>query len=358
MNSESSNIRQDQIQITKSNDKAIYFILLSPSEEKIEFKDLKFLSEIDPIIIYNKSTEIGKGSFLYQNVFKLDIKNNEKIKKDDKYYLQYEIGEESYDILFEDKKNTFIYKIQLLKGNKFIDNIVKRNIDQNKIPLHYKLDIFIEALKKNKETDKLEIFYDETIKLYKEKKKFNLLISLFLKIYEQNKNLCSKLLKTFKEINEEKNTDRDKDLASYLNIFNQIYSKANNLIEENKYDSISFYGVIFCYLSSYNKENFSKIIKDFSEGNAIILYEILIAYYSHFKNPLNQNLEFYNDFVEYTINNKKSYDVFERALNYINDIETFLYVINKNKNAIFEKYDNLTLWLRQVQGPLHLIMEM
>ena len=341
MNSESSNIRQDQIQITKSNDKAIYFILLSPSEEKIEFKDLKFLSEIDPIIIYNKSTEIGKGSFLYQNVFKLDIKNNEKIKKDDKYYLQYEIGEESYDILFEDKNNIFIYKIQLLKGNKFIDNIVKRNIDQNKIPLHYKLDIFIEALKKNKETDKLEILYDETIKLYKEKKKFNLLISLFLKIYEQNKNLCSKLIKTFKEINEEKNTDRDKDLASYLNIFNQIYSKANNLIEENKYDSISFYGVIFCYLSSYNKENFSKIIKDFSEGNANILYEILIAYYSHFKNPLNQSLEFYNNFVEYTINNKKSYDVFERALNYINDIETFLYVINKNKNAIFEKYDKL-----------------
>jgi len=109
MNSESSNIRQDQIQSTKSNDKAIYFILLSPSEEKIEFKDLKFLSEIDPIIIYNKSTEIGKGSFLYQNVFKLDIKNNEKIKKDDKYYLQYEIGEESYDILFGDKNNIFIF---------------------------------------------------------------------------------------------------------------------------------------------------------------------------------------------------------------------------------------------------------
>ena len=61
-----------------------------------------------------------------------------------------------------------------------------------------------------------------------------------------------------------------------LSTFNNIYSKANSLKEENKYDPISFYGIIFCYLCYYDKENFTKIIKDFSEGNASIIYEILI----------------------------------------------------------------------------------
>ena len=326
---------------SNSNDITIYFIILSPSEEKINFSDLKFLSEIEPEIIYNESIEKGKGSFLFHNVFKLDIKKKEKNKKAVKYQLQYQIGEESYDILFDVKENSFIYEVQLLKGNKYIDNIIKRKIDQNQIPLYYKLDIFLEALKKNNETNKIELLFEETIELYKAKKKFSLLISLFLKIYQQNIRLCSKLIDVFEELNEEGNTDRDKDLAIELNTFNTIYSNANSLIEENKYDAIRFYGIIFCYLCSYDKENFPKIIKDFSEGNAKILYEILILYYSHFKVPLNQETEFYNNFVKYAINKGKDYEIFNRIINYIDDIETFLYVINENKIEIFNKYDDL-----------------
>ena len=176
----------------------------------------------------------------------------------------------------------------------------------------------------------------------KQKKKFSLLISLFLKIYQQNKNLCSKLIDIFNKKNYEENTDRDKDLAIELNTFNNIYSNANSLIEENKYDAISFYGIIFCYLCSYDKENFSKIIKDFSEGNATVLYEILIIYYSHFNEPLNQDTEFYNNFIKYAINKGKDFEIFNRVLDYIDDIETFLYVINENKIEIFKKYDDLS----------------
>lgn len=95
--------------------------------------------------------------------------------------MQYEIGEESYDILFDYKENSFIYEVQLLKGNKFIDNIIKRKIDQNQIPLHYKLDIFLEALKKNNESDKIELLFEETIELYKAKKKFSLFDILIFK---------------------------------------------------------------------------------------------------------------------------------------------------------------------------------
>ena len=61
-------------------------------------------------------------------------------------------------------------------------------------------------------------------------------------------------------------------MYTYLDNFNQIYSNADNIINKNGYDPITFYGILFCYL--YDKENFSKNIKEFHEGNADILYEI------------------------------------------------------------------------------------
>ena len=169
MTSESNQISQMQNQDNQSISREIYFIVLIPSEEKINFDDLKFLSEIEPETIYESSIEKGKGSFLFHNVFKMILKKIEKNEKTLQNTLQYEIGEQSYDISFNVQKETFIYEIKLLKGNKFLGNIVKRNINQNIIPLHYKLDIFLEALKKNNEIDKIEILYGEKIELYKKK---------------------------------------------------------------------------------------------------------------------------------------------------------------------------------------------
>ncbi len=65
----------------------------------------------------------------------------------------------------------------------------------------------------------------------------------------------------------------------------------------------------------------------------------MITYYSHFKNPLNQDSEFYNQFIIYAINKGKNLEIFEIILDYIDDIETFLYVINNNKVDIFKNYD-------------------
>lgn len=153
-NPETISVAQQRQNVQSSDgEKDIYFIILRPSEEKVNFGDLKFISEISPQIIYDKNIEKGKGSFIEHNIFKLDIKKKEndkdqtKKKKSD-YKLEYVIGEDSYEILFSVKENTFIYETELKKGNKFIDNIVKEDIDQNFIPLYDKLDIFIEALKK------------------------------------------------------------------------------------------------------------------------------------------------------------------------------------------------------------------
>jgi len=102
-------------QNSQSNEKEIYFIILRPSEEKVNL-DLKFSSEMAPQRIFTKSIEKGKNSFLEHNVFKLNIKKTEKKENDKKekdkkekdkkqnYKIEYIEGEDAYDILFQLKK--------------------------------------------------------------------------------------------------------------------------------------------------------------------------------------------------------------------------------------------------------------
>ena len=146
-----------------SQEKEVYFIILTPNEEKVNL-DLKFASKNAPQNILKKNKE--KGDSLEYNVFKSNIKKHKKKEKDkeeeeeekrekeekdeNKYKIEYIVGNDSYDILFSVNENNFIYNAELKKGNKYLDNIVKEDINQ-KIPLYNKLDIFIEALKQNGE---------------------------------------------------------------------------------------------------------------------------------------------------------------------------------------------------------------
>ena len=57
-----------------------------------------------------------------------------------------------------------------------------------------------------------------------------------------------------------KNMDRKSFLGNYLTDFKEIESKADKLIEDNKYEFIDFYGIILCYLNSYDYDYFSSII--------------------------------------------------------------------------------------------------
>jgi hypothetical protein len=197
-------------------------------------------------------------------------------------------------------------------------------------------------LKENNELEKKEKkLYEDTINLYKDKKKFSLLITLFLKIYEKNTDLCNKLIEIFYKKNEEENMDREKDLKKDLKSFQDIYSSAKEILEKNNYNPIYFYGILFCYLNYYDKNNFPKMIEEFSEGNSDILYEILIQYYSHFINPLNQKKEFYDGFIKYALKKDKELKIFKRILNYVKDIETYLFIVNSNIEQIFQKYEKL-----------------
>ena len=48
----------------------------------------------------------------------------------------------------------------------------------------------------------------------------------------------------------------------------------------------------FAILPIMVRKKFPKLIQKFSEGNADIVFEILIIYYSHFTYPLNQDKNF------------------------------------------------------------------
>ena len=126
-------------------------------------------------------------------------------------------------------------------------------------------------------------------------------------------------------------------------------------MKERKYNPIYFYGVLFCYLHFYDKDNFPKTIAGFLEGNSEILFEILIQYYSHFMNPLKQNKEFYNKFIKYELNKeKKDSKTFENILEYVEDIEAYLFVINSNKQKIFKIYTEFNDSPIELSGNLEL----
>ena len=124
----------------------------------------------------------------------------------------------------------------------------------------------------NNNESKKDKLFEDTIDLYT--KKNSLLINLFLKIYENKEVLYNRLIKVFYDINEEENADRDTELNKDLVNFNTIYSKAEQIVEEKKYNPIYFYGIIFRYLHYYDKVNFAKKTEKLSEGNADNLYEI------------------------------------------------------------------------------------
>ena len=331
-----------------------YFIILIPSEEKINFQGLSYKAKnmLEPSIIFKNRVEKNDETFLEEIVFKFKKKKKKKKKDEDdnenesskstKYEVKFFEEEHIYKITFSSKSDCFIYQPKLSIGNKYLQDIPQEPIQQNIVPLYVKLNIFLEALQKaNELNQKEEKLYSDTIDLYEEKKQFSLLITLFLKIYGKNKELCKKLIDIFYRINHEENNDKIDDLKKNLKSFKDILSNAHEIIDENNYNSVHFYGVLFCYLHFYDANNFPKIIEEYFEGNANNLYEILICYYSHFINPLKQSQKFFKSFIDYALKAGKGQKIFERIMNYIEDIETYVFIIDSYKEEIFKKYKEL-----------------
>ena len=181
----------------KGEEKDIYFIIKYKLNRK-EPDNLNFSDECEsiPKIILNKEIPTNNNKYAYKKVFKY---KNVGAKK--KVQLNFFYGKEidKYMISFEVKEKTFIYDVEFKKGHRYLSKIVPDDINQD-IKYQDKLDLFLEALKKIKEENKIEELYKETIELYSKKSKFSFLISLLSKIYE-NKEFCKSLLEKFYTMN-------------------------------------------------------------------------------------------------------------------------------------------------------------
>ena len=171
--------------------KEIYFIILYTRKEKEGEKDFIFTKNVSKLKnVYTKEIE-GKGEnkiYLYEKVIKFikEAKNEKKNKKEEdniigketnndeknveKIEIQFEIVNDIYIISFNIEDNYFYYDFELTKGNKSLANNAKDITDQNTLDYYKKFEIFLEALNKNKKEEKIDILYEETIKLYSQKK--------------------------------------------------------------------------------------------------------------------------------------------------------------------------------------------
>ena len=322
--------------------KFLYFFIQYTKKSKENTNDINYIipenKELKPKSIYVEE-EYENSFYYYNKIFKVN-KLAGKGKRGNMYYFEFEINDEIYIINFDSKGPNFIYDVNLEVRKRIIN--IRRKISQNK-EYYEKFEYFIKALKEIGEENIIDDLYKDTINLYKNKKGFSFLIILFLKIY-QKKELCFHLLQIFRYMNEnypkynEKNMDRKSFLQDYKSIFKSIISETDVIIENNNYSLIEFYGIILCYLNYYDYETFNSVINDLSVKRPEDLYEILLIYNAHFKNPINQNLDFFNQFIRYVIA-YKDFPIFEKGLNYIKDIETFLNIIDKNKEYIYKKYN-------------------
>ena len=155
---ETLSTQDGQNEEANDKNKDVHILILRPSEEKIDFAGLNYetKNKIEPKIAFQKRIDKEDGTYLEQIVFKFKKKSKKKgnESKSTKYAIKFFEGDHTYSITFSLKDECFVYMPELKTGNKFLDNILEEPIKQNIVPLYNKLNIFLEALQKNKEMEK------------------------------------------------------------------------------------------------------------------------------------------------------------------------------------------------------------
>ena len=217
-----------------------------------------------------------------------------------------------------------------------VDTNNKRKLDQIKIDISEKMNCFAEALNTQKESEKINILYDDALNLFIKKPSFEFLINIFVKIY--NTDLCTKLLDNFNKKKENLFEDTNKEnLLKYKFDFDQIIENHEEIISKFSLNPTDFYGLILCYLNICDKKNYKELFDKLSkkeEGKKII-FDIMIVYKSFFKKVDNIDKGLLNEFIKNAT--KKDFKSFkEDALFYLKDINTFIDIIENNKDDIIK----------------------
>ena len=159
------------------NPKEVYLLILIPNEKKIDFIKLKYESKISPKIFFLENLEKEDDTYLAEIVFKFSL-NKENYNEVEKLSIKFSEGNNVYITSFDIKNKSFIFSPKLIKTKKNLD--MNESIAHDLISLYNKFNIFLEALEKNNENDKIEKLVIDNIEfmkkyLYLQKKNFFLI---------------------------------------------------------------------------------------------------------------------------------------------------------------------------------------
>ena len=325
--------------MSKSN--KVCFFLIYLKKPNLEGNDeVKFTSpkENPPKCIKAKEED--------NNIIKV-FRFDSQLINDNKVIFEFSFDENKYKITLENLKGkTFIFDtiLQQQKSGFFSG---EQKIEQ-KIGVSEKMNYFIEALDGKKENDKLDILYSDSINLCSKRPNFHFLINIFIHVY--NSNLCANLLDAFnKNIDKPGQKDNiDKDiLLKYKFDFEQICENPEDIVSKCSLKKIDFYGLILCYLNNCRFDKYNEMYEKLYKDDKEILFDIMFKYKLYFKKQIELTENLLNEIIKFAIT--KGFKIFkEDGLYYLKDINTFIEIIENNKEEIIKLKDFIPVEISKV----------
>ena len=306
-----------------SKEKKEYFFLLSlkrckteEANENVEFTNSENKGNIPKCILTKEMNEY------IIKVFKF---SKELVNKDYKAHFEF-----FYD------GNQYKLNLDRLRDRAFLFDVDLEQSKNKKLDISEKMNYFDEALNVQKEYDKKNILYKDSINICDKKPNFQFLINIFVKIY--NTELCPKLLGLFnKNKNKLVENNNKENLSKYKFDFDSIVECLEEIISKYSFNLTDFYGLILCYLNICNNEKFRELFDKLAkkEESQKILFEVMLTYKLFLKKQFDINEDILSAFIKYAT--KKDFTIFkEDALFYLKDINTFIKIIEKNKADIIK----------------------
>jgi hypothetical protein len=256
------------------------------------------------------------------------FKFSSKLIKDNKASFEFDFDGKKYKLSLEKiNDKTFLFDSTLEMSYKKLET---------KIDLPEIMNYFYDALNTKNENQKLTDLFNDSINLCNKRPNFNFLINIFVKVY--NKEFCSKLLDVFNNKIERFVEKIDKEnLRSYNSDLEQIYENREEIISKFSLNKTYFYGLILCYFNNCDNEKYRELfdILSKSDESKKILFDIMLKYKLFFKKQIDISKDLLNEIIKFTT--KKDFKTFkEDALFYLKDINTFLEIIENNKDDIID----------------------
>ena len=321
-----------------SNAREYYFLVYIELEKKNDPKQMKFSTENKSLTLLSYKTlskEEKNKLFLLFKYADVDVGK----KKID---IKFKCYDEDYIISFTKEEANFIFIVDFEYDKCKFLGLRNTKIPQDILSKEEIFNYFYEYII-NKENNKLDNLYDDSLKIYNKKPDFRFLIHLFISINNTNSKYFTKLFEEFrKQYNKQEIIDdlkkiKAENIRKYQQEFCDIYKKANNLIAGNSLNKIDFYGFILIYLNIVNYEEFKMKLDELYKKQNNILFEILLKYRFYFVNQIELDHLQSNELIKYTL--KQSYTEFKYGLFYIREINLFFEIIDNNKEEIAKLHE-------------------